>query len=101
MKVKRLNKTGNYKSDLDYDNAFIGKDNPKGYFKMVIQPILNSDGQYEIRYMKTAEGYIVSGEAYIITNQYETKIDAAFRNKYNEKWNPIIQRQVESKEDLW
>ena len=70
MFVKRLNKKGNYKSELDWDKCFQNKENPKGYFKMFIQPI-----EGEIKYMRKKGGYIVSGEAYIVTNCSEKYID--------------------------
>ena len=49
--VKRLNEKGNYKSELDWDKCFQDKGNPKGYFKMFIQPI-----EGEIKYMRTKGG---------------------------------------------
>ena len=39
MKVSRLNKSGLYISDLDWDKCFQGKNNPKGYFVMIIKPL--------------------------------------------------------------
>ena len=99
--VRRLNKSGIYKSDLDWDNAFRGQGNPKGLFKMVVEPIENSDGEKEIRYMKVEDGYKVSGEAYIVTGQDEGKIDTRIRKRYSEKHSPLVQREVQTKNELW
>lgn len=101
MFTKRINKTGNYKSKLDWDIAFKDNNNPEGNFKMFIQPIQNSDGEYEIRYMKTKGGYIVSGEGYIVTDRNENEIDKKFNKEFREKWNPLVQKKVENENELW
>ena len=36
MKVKKLNDTGLYISEMDWDNTYICKENPIGNFVMVI-----------------------------------------------------------------
>ena len=38
MKVKKLNDTGLYISEMDWDNTYICKENPIGNFVMVIEP---------------------------------------------------------------
>lgn len=77
--VNRLNKSGRYISSFDTDKAFITDDNPKGQFKMVVEPI---DG--EIMYKKLDKGYLVEGEGYIITGS-ETEINEKIRINYSNK----------------
>ena len=98
--VKRLNKSGNYKSELDWDKCFIDKDNPKGYFKMVITPIENCDGIKEIKYMKVNGGYKISGELWIITGSSEKEIDVSVRKHY-ERNSFVKTTEVSSEEKLW
>lgn len=99
--VKRLNKSGNYISELDYDAAFIDKSNPRGYFKMVIQPIMNCNNNHEIKYIRVSGGYIVSGECYIISKRTETEIDERIKKYKSDKWKNLIQTKVETKNNLW
>lgn len=96
MFVKRLNKEGNYKSELDWDKCCQDKGNPKGYFKMFIQPI-----EGEIKYMRTKGGYIVSGEAYIVTNRSEKYIDKEFRDRFSDEWEGLVQTEVSTEDELW
>ena len=96
MKVKRLTKSGNYVSELGYDTAFAGEDNPHGYFKMVIQPIEN-----EIRFMRTADGLVVSGEGYIISSGSESEIDENAKRYLKERWPGLVQREVKDEHKLW
>ena len=77
--VKELNNTGTFISDLDYDEHFSEKGNPKGYFKTVIQPIENAKG-HEIKYEKCEEGFTVYGEAYTITGRGAHAIDKKIEN---------------------
>ena len=100
MIVKRLNKSGNFKSALDWDKCYMDKDNPKGYFKMVITPIENNDGVKEIRYMKVKGGYKVSGEGWIITDSSEKEIDTAAR-KHFEKNGNVMMTEVDDEKNLW
>lgn len=93
MYVKRLNKSGNYKSELDHDT--IGK------FKMVITPIENAEGQNEIRYMRTEKGILVSGEGYLVAGMDEKEIDAKCRRHTMERWKNLIQVEVKTENDLW
>ena len=46
MKVKKLNDTGLYISEMDWDNTYICKENPIGNFVMVIEPLSDFDGEY-------------------------------------------------------
>lgn len=67
---------------------------------MLIQPILNCDNKYEIKYLKDNNDYIVSGEAYIITGRTEKDIDNRLL-KYRENYKDIIQTKVLTKNELW
>jgi hypothetical protein len=98
--VPKLNNTGNFVSELDYDKSFIDDSNTKGYFKMLIQPIENFDNKMEIRYMKVENGYKVSGEAYIITGRGEKEIEQKIK-KYFEKYTDVLMVEVKSDKDLW
>ena len=98
--VKRLNKSGIYKSELDYDKAFINEDNKKGYFKMLIKPIENCDGEKEIRYMKVKGGYRVSGESYIVTGATEEEINKEAKH-HHEKYPFVKQTEVQTEDKLW
>lgn len=98
--IAKLNKTGNYISELDWDKCFVGESNKKGYFKMLIQPIENCDNKKEIRYMRVDNGIKVSGEAYIITGRSEKEIDRRI-SKYREKYEDLLMTEVKSENDLW
>lgn len=100
--VKKLIKTGKYKSALDYDKAFAGGDNPKGLFKMVVEPIENMTGQPEIRYLRMHDGIQVSGEGYIFSGASEEEIDEAIKKHFRrDTWHGLIQRQVYNEAALW
>ena len=100
--VKRLNKSGNYKSMLDTDPSFVDANNPKGYFKLIVQPIENSYGQPEIRFCKAPGGYRVSGEGYFIGGPNEKEIDEKYHSRFGiDRWPGLIQKEVQSEEDLW
>ena len=58
--VPEITNDSYYVSELDWDNTYKDKGNPKGYFKMLIEPIKNGDGKYEIRYMKVDNRIIKS-----------------------------------------
>ena len=85
IQVRRLNKSGRYVSGLDWDDAFKGKDNPRGLFKMVIEPI-----EGEIRYKKIDGGYLVDGEAYIISAGSEREIDEKIRERHHSKLSGTV-----------
>ncbi len=89
--VKRLRlKSGNYVSELNEDKSFIEKDNPKGLFKIVVQPTNEYKGRV-IRYTKRPKGgYWVSGEAYIITGENESEIDAIIKDHYNDRFENVV-----------
>ncbi len=84
--VKRLNKSGTFVSYLDYSGAFAVKDNPKGYFKMIIQPLKRS----QIRYAKVKGGYVVEGESYIISGPDEKSIDRDIKDLFKKDRFPDL-----------
>ena len=95
MNVKHLSKTGNYVSQLDYDESFACENNPGGLFKMVIHPIEN-----EIRYMRTAEGIVVSGESYIVSGS-DSEIAEKVKMHMTSRWPGLVQREVNNSNELW
>ena len=98
--VHRLKRSGNYVSDLDQDRAFISKANKNRFFKMLVAPIENSDGRQEIRYMKTEEGILVSGEAYICSGETEDALDRNVR-KLRVTCKDVLLVEVDSEDSLW
>lgn len=65
MKVSRLNKSGLYISELNWDKCYQGKNNPKGYFVMIIEPLEGWEKGI-IYYEKEKNGYLIEGEGYIV-----------------------------------
>ena len=88
--VKELNNTGVFISGLDYDKSFSEKGNTKGYFKMLIEPIKNANEQYEIQYKKVKKGFLVDGEAYIITGKGEKTIDKKINKDFGKDVFPNL-----------
>lgn len=68
MTVKELNESGLYVSEMDWDERYKSKSNPKGNFIRIIEPISNGDSGV-IYYLKTDDGYLVEGECYIIEDR--------------------------------
>lgn len=68
MKVKKLNDTGLYISEMDWDNTYICKDNPIGNFVMIIEPLSGFDGGI-IYFDKKTDGYLIEGEGYILVGR--------------------------------
>lgn len=68
IKVKELNKTGIYVSELDWDNCYQDKGNPKGNFVMIIEPLEGFDNGI-IYYQKENDEYFIEGEGYVITGR--------------------------------
>ncbi len=87
--VKKLNKSGVYKSSLDYEKAFITDDNPKGMFRMVVEP-LDCDDDPVIEYTKVPGGYMVSGEGYIIAEGTEKEINEYVKKHFNKRYPNVI-----------
>ena len=100
--IKRLNKSGNYKSALDSDPCFVDLNNPNGFFKLIVQPIENSYGQPEIRYCKVPGGYRVSGEGYFIGGFDEKEVDEKCHSHFEvDRWPGLVQTEVAEEKDLW
>lgn len=94
MKVLKLNKSGLFISELDWDDTYKEKENPKGNFVMVIEPLEGFDEDV-IYYEKLEDGFLIEGEAYILTGNrdvLERKI-SKWKREYNQ--NPF--QFIESK----
>lgn len=94
MKVPKLNKSGLFISELDWDDTYKEKENPKGNFVMVIEPLEGFDEDV-IYYEKLEDGFLIEGEAYILTGNrdiLERKI-SKWKREYNQ--NPF--QFIESK----
>ena len=70
MKVHKLNKSGLYISEVDWDKCYKSESNPDGNFVMIIEP-LNGWDKGIIYYEKKDKGYLVKGEGYIIEDCVE------------------------------
>ena len=79
IKVNKLNKSGLFISEVDWDKCYKSESNPDGNFVMIIEPLEGCDKGI-IYYEKVDNGYLIMGEAYIIQN----KIDRIEAEK--QKW---------------
>lgn len=70
MKVNKLNKSGLYISEVDWDKCYKSENNPDGNFVMIIEPLKGWDKGI-IYYEKVDDGYLIMGEAYIIQNKID------------------------------
>lgn len=68
FKVSELNDSGIYVSDIDWDDCYKEKGNPRGNFVMIIEPLSGFD-KGVIYYKKVEDGFIIEGEAYILTGR--------------------------------
>lgn len=91
--VRQLNKSGNYKSALDHENAFKDSKNPEGLFRVVVQPIKNWNDENVIQYAKVKGGYFVLGEGYIICEPSEEAIDKYIRDNFSDKWENLVHKE--------
>lgn len=73
IKVKKLNDTGLYISEMDWDNTYICKENPIGNFVMVIEPLSGFDGGI-IYFDKKTDGYLIEGEGYILVGRPDSTL---------------------------
>lgn len=85
IKVKNLNTSGLYISEIDWDERYKSKKNPKGNFVMIIEPLEGFD-KGVIYYEKAEEGYRIEGEAYIIENRID-RIEAEIK-----KWKKTYKK---------
>ena len=86
IKVDKLNKSGLYVSDIDWDECYKSKGNPKGNFVMIIEPLEGFDNGI-IYYEKVDGGYLIEGEAYIIENRID-RIEAGIQ-----KWKTAYEKK--------
>ena len=77
MKVNKLNKSGLYISEVDWDKCCKSESNPDGNFVMIIEPLEGCDKGI-IYYEKVDAGYLIMGEAYIIQNKID-RIEAGIQ----------------------
>lgn len=68
IKVKELNKSGLFVSEIDWDDCYKNDGNPKGNFVMIIEPLEGCEKGI-IYYQKLEDGFFVEGEAYILTGR--------------------------------
>lgn len=76
-----LNNSGLYISEIDEDDIYKSKSNPRGSFVMIIEPFYGG----EIYFNKVDDGYLVCGEGYIVEARKDIlnrKIER-WRNQYN------------------
>lgn len=95
---KKDQKVCNFVSDIDYDDAFIDRDNILGRFCVIITPLdcyKKGSKTNEIAptyyYKETDDGYIIEGEGYIITDDFDEAI-RRYNKETKKKWkgNPPI-----------
>jgi len=94
MKVKKLNDTGLYISEMDWDNTYICKENPIGNFVMVIEPLSGFDGGI-IYFDKKTDGYLIEDEGYILAGR-QNKIRKRvwkWEKEYVQKRLPVVEYQ--------
>ena len=85
IKVKNLNNSGLYISEIDWDECYKSKKNPKGNFVMIIEPLEGFD-KGVIYYEKAEGGYRIEGEAYIIEDRID-RIEAEIK-----KWKKTYKK---------
>lgn len=68
FKVNKLNNNGLFVSDIDWDDGYKDKSNPKGNFVIIIEPLEGFDKDI-IYYQKIEDGFLVEGEGYILTGR--------------------------------
>lgn len=94
MKVKKLNDTGLYISEMDWDNTYICKENPIGNFVMVIEPLSGFD-EGIIYFDKKTDGYLIEGEGYILAgrpNKIRKRV-WKWEKEYVQKRLPVVEYQ--------
>lgn len=80
MKVKELNKNGLFISEMDWDKCYKDKENPKGNFVVIIEPIEGT-----IYYQKLEDGFLIKGEAYILTGSKDDLEKEISEREYNKE----------------
>ena len=74
--VRQLNRKGIFLSKLDNDPAFVSKENPQGFFRIVVQPRETYKGG-RVLFKKINGGYIIEGEGRILSGSREDIADRA------------------------
>lgn len=96
IQVNKLNKSGLFISEMDWDDCYKSENNPKGNFVMIIEP-LNGWDKGIIYYEKKDKGYLVEGEGYIIedcVDIIEERI-REWKRKYKKKPFDYIEAKLE------
>ena len=97
FKVNKINPSGFYVSELDYDPVFAGSDNPKGYFKMIIEPLCFDEHTGVIRRCKNKSGWTIEGEGYFIVGslkEIDEKVEYHREQYRKNKYKNIIYQEV-------
>lgn len=94
IKVEKLNKNGLFVSEMDWDNCYKCTDNPKGYFVMIIEPLEGCDKGI-IYYQKLDDGFLVKGEAYILTGRKDVLEKEISEWEYKKKAFDFIEAKLE------
>ncbi len=71
IKVNKLTESGLFISELNYDNHYKSKSNPRGNFVMIIEPLNEWNNEGVIYYQEIEGGYLVEGVAYIIEDRVD------------------------------
>ena len=84
--VKSLKNKGYFVSELDTHSSYVGQDNPKGLFKIVILPI-----DHYLYFKKINDNtFNVYGTAKIITGSSEERIDSIIKEFVSDKEEKAI-----------
>lgn len=94
IKVEKLNESGLFVSEMDWDNCYKGTDNPKGNFVMIIEPLEGCDKGI-IYYQKSDDGFLVEGEAYILTGRKNVLEKKISEWKYKKKAFEFIETKLD------
>lgn len=92
MKVKELSENGLFISDIDWDDCFKDKGNPKGNFVMIVEPLYGG----VIYYRKIEDGFLIEGEGYILTgrkNILEKKVNK-WVQEYEEREVKFVEKHI-------
>lgn len=68
FKVEKLNRNGLFVSEMDWDKCYQSRENPKGNFVMIAEPLAGA-GKGIIYYQETEGGFWIEGEGYILTGR--------------------------------
>ncbi len=94
IKVEELNKRGLFVSEIDWDNCYKNDDNPEGNFIMIIEPLEGVDKGI-IYYQKQKDGFLVEGEAHILTGRKDVLTKRISEWEYKKKDFEFIETDLE------